>query len=425
MERRFHVLLLGQVVSQAGTHMTGFALGAWIYQKSGSVSLFGLIVVAMFLPGIVLAPMAGVLVDRWDRRRLLLSAHLGAGLCSLGLAVVYCADLLGLSAVLALLLLKTSFEIVETPVLAALTTALVPSERLGRANGLLQLGTGLSHIAAPIAAAGLLSIIGMGGVFLVDLGTFVFAMLTLLLLGRGVGAEAAARERQTRAPFLREAVSGFLHLRERSDLAALMGLGALVNLDFGMMQVLFPPLVLNMGDTRTLGIIESIGGVGLLLGGGLLAVWGGPRRPMEGVLGFTFALGVMLLLAVARPSLLLAGVGILCVLSAFPFIAGCSQTIWQREISPELQGRMFAIRAMVGNAVMAVSTSLAGPLADRLFEPLLMPGGALADSIGRIIGIGPGRGVALLIASLGVLTCAIAAVVMLTLPVRNLGRSHR
>jgi hypothetical protein len=185
--------------------------------------------------------------------------------------------------------------------------------------------------------------------------------------------------------------------------------------------VLFAPLILTLADARTLGVVESIGGAGMLLGGGVLAAWGGPKRPADGVIGFMLLLGVVLLIPVAPTSVALAAVGIFGFLFAFPFIAGCGQTIWQRETPQELQGRVFAVRLMVANAAMALASVVAGPLADKVFEPLLTPGGPLAGSAGRVLGVGPGRGVALLLATLGLVTLACAALVPLVSPLRGLG----
>lgn len=418
--RKFYLLLSGQVVSQAGGRMTGFALGVWTYQTTGSVALYASIVLAMLVPGIVLAPASGVITDRWDRLRILLLAHVGGGICAVALALGHRIGALGIGLVALLLLLKAAFESLATLALAALTAALVPTGRLNRANGLMQLGLGLSMILAPVAAASLLPLIGMGWIFLINLVTAAIAASAVLLL-RGARIQAGSGAgRAARSP-LQEAAAGFVYLRRRRDLTALLGLLAIANFDMGMGQVLFAPLILTLADARTLGVVESIGGAGMLLGGGVLAAWGGPRRPADGVIGFMLLLGAVLLTPMVRTSVTLAAAGIFGFLFAFPFIAGCGQTIWQRETPQELQGRVFAVRLMVANATMALASIVAGPLADKVFEPLLTPGGPLAGSVGRIVGVGPGRGVAMLLATLGLVTFACAALAPLAFPLRRLG----
>jgi hypothetical protein len=139
-----------------------------------------------------------------------------------------------------------------------------------------------------------------------------------------------------------------------------------------------------------------------------MMIWGGPRRPIEGVVGFTVLNGALLCLGGLRPSALLVTAGAFGVLFADQMMRGCSAVIWQRTVPQELQARVFAIRTTAAQAALPLAPLVAGPLADRIFEPALAQGGRLAPTFGRLLGVGPGRGVALLFLILGASTIVAA-----------------
>jgi hypothetical protein len=168
------------------------------------------------------------------------------------------------------------------------------------------------------------------------------------------------------------------------------------------------PMMLSFTTAAQLGFTLSAGALGMVLGGLTLTAWGGPRHKISGVLGFGLPLGAGLLLAGVRPSVLLITLGLFAFNFAIPMINGCSQAIWQLKTPPDLQGRVFSIRRMVATFTAPLGFLVAGPLADRVFEPLLAGGGALAGNLGQLIGVGPGRGIGLIFILLGALTVVIA-----------------
>jgi hypothetical protein len=157
----------------------------------------------------------------------------------------------------------------------------------------------------------------------------------------------------------------------------------------------------------------------MLLGSMLMFVTGGPRRLVFGVLGGGALVGTLFLLGAARPSLLLACIGAFGAYFAFPVMGGSSETIWQRKTPPEMQGRVFSFRWLVGRSMMPLASVSTGPLADLVFEPMLRPGGLLASSIGTIVGVGKGRGSGLMLALFGLALVVYALVSVLNPRLRN------
>jgi MFS family permease len=398
--RDFRLVWLGQVVSLLGTELTNFGLGVWVYQRTGSVTDLTFIFICASLPGLLLAPFAGVYIDRWPRRRVLALTDVGAALGTLSLLALLLADRLELWCIYLIVGFSAAFLSFQIPAFAATVTLMVPKEGLGRANGLLQLGSSAAQIAGPLLAGALVPFIGLPGLIACDLTTFLIGVGTLFL------ARIPDPERSAAAPaggLLEEAAFSFRYLRRRPGLLGLLAFFALLNLLLAMSQVLSTPLVLARGTATHLGMVLATGGVGLLAGSLLMSVWGGPARRMNGVLGFSPVLGLACLVMGAAGSIPGIAAGIFLLGFVVPIINGCDQALWQTKVEPELQGRVFGTRQLLEQITVPLSYLAAGPLADRVFEPLLSPGGRLAGSVGRFLGTGPGRGIGLQFVTMGLL----------------------
>ncbi len=406
--RTFLTVWAAQLLSLLSTATTLFAVGVWTFQRTGSVTRFSLVLFFGVLPTLLLTPLTGALVDRWNRRTSLLVGAVGGGAASLAMALLLLAGRLETWHVYLLVAAGAATQALRWPALAASVVLLVPPREVTRANGMLQLGMSLSQTLAPVAAGALLAPIGLAGVLFLAAATGGLAAATLVpvRIPRPAARPGAAR----RGTLLGEFAQGWRYLAARPGLLSLLALFAVANFFVGLVTTLVTPLVLGFADVRVLGVVLSVASAGLLAGGLLTTVWRGPRRRLDGILVPLLAQGPLLVLASLRPSAVLVAAGACAYLFAFPVIAANSQAIWQDKVAPELQGRVFALRQMVALSAVPLSRLVAGPLADGLFEPLLAPDGALAGSLGRVLGVGPGRGIALLYVVLGVAgTAAIAA----------------
>lgn len=409
--RSFLAIWSGQVVSALGSNLTGFAVGVWVYQQTGSATKYALIALVTTLPGMLLAPLAGALVDRWDRRWIMILSDLGAGCMTLILAALIWLGRLELWHIYLLLSLSSVFATLQWPAFTAATTLLVPREHLGRASGLTQTGNGIAEILAPALAGALVVTIGLDGVVLIDVVTFLVAVSTLLVV-RVPRPPVSAEGSAARGHLLREAAAGWTYIRLRTGLLTLLILLAATNFSMGVMQVLVTPMVLAFSSAAVLGRVLSIAGLGMLAGSVLMSIWGGPRRRVAGILMLLLIQGLSLVVGGLRPSAVLIAAAGFVFLFAMPLLLGTSQALWQSKVPPDLQGRVFAMRRMVAWSTLPLAYLVAGPLADRVFEPLLAADGALARTLGPWIGVGEGRGIGLLYILLGilvVLTVAIAA----------------
>lgn len=397
----FALIWVGQVVSLFGSGLTAFAVGVWVYEVTGSVTRFTLIAFFATLPAIALSPIAGALVDRWDRRRAMIVADSGAAAATLVLVLLLVTGQLALWHIYILVAVGAAFSTLQFPAFSAAVSLMLPKEQLGRAAGMMQLGEAGGQIMAPLAAGALLVSLGLAGVVTIDLVTFGVAVITLLIARVPSPPPAETDPADGPPSLLSEARYGWTYIRERPGLLALLAFFALVNLLVPFCLVLATPLVLSFTGAEWLGVVLAVGAAGGLAGGFAMSVWGGPKRRILGIVGLGPVGAVGFLLMGVRPSVPLVAAGLFIVFFAVPFANGCSQAIWQTKVAPAVQGRVFAMRRMIAQFTAPASFLLAGPLADRVFEPLLAPGGALAGSVGRVIGTGPGRGIGLLLITLG------------------------
>jgi MFS family permease len=414
--RTFTTVWLGQVASQLGTGLTGFGLGVYVFERTHSVTLFGLLIFAASLPSLVLMPLSGALVDRWDRRRVMIVADVGSGLCTVALAALLWAGTLQVWQICAMMALLTVFGELQMLAFAASIALLVPREHLGRASGLLQTGASATQVLSPVVAGILVQTIGLGGVLLIDFCTYLVAIGATLAVRFPTLRREGAR---STAGLRRDLAYGWRFIAARPGLLGLLAFFCAVFFAHSLGSVLFTPLALSFTTAAGLGVVLSVGSVGGVVGGMLMSTWGGPRRRVAGALAAGCLTGASMMLAGARPSVAVMGAGFFGMFATMPILLGSLQVVWQTKTPLEAQGRVFAIRRMIPSAMALPAYLLAGPLADRVFEPMLARGGALSGSVGAVIGVGPGRGVGFLFVLAGLVPVAAALAVWLSPRVRN------
>ena len=393
----FTIIWFGQLVSLLGTAMTRFALLIWAYKQTGSATTLALLGFFAFIFQILLSPLAGIVIDRFDRRVIMLVTDLGAGLTTMLLLVLYSTGNLAIWHLYIAEALIGALETFQRPAYSAATTTLIPKKHYARAMGMRSLAANLSTVVAPFFAGALLAFIDIDGVMLIDVATFLIAMMTLLLV-RIPRPETSTDGQAAQGNWRHELRFGFNYVRQRPGLRGLlmifMGIDVFATLAYFS---ILPAMVLARtgNDELALAAVQSALGIGGVVGGLLLSVWGGPRRKVHSIFLGT-ALSYMLgdfVFAVGRSVEVWVMAAFLTALF-IPFISGSYHAIWQVKVAPDIQGRVFAVRNMFTGAAMLIGYLIAGPLADVIFEPAMQPGGSLTGIFGGLVGIGPGAGMA-------------------------------
>ena len=299
--KTFLVIWFGQLISTLGSGLTGFALSVYVYQRTGSVTQLSLTLLAATVPAVLFSPLAGAVVDRSDRRWVMVLSDTGSGLSSLAIWLLLAVGQLEVWHIYVANAANATFGAFQRPAYMAATTLLVPKQHYGRASGLVQLGGALGQILAPLLAGFLIAAIRIEGVILIDFATYGLAILTLSLI-RIPRPQATGEGDRGGDSLLRQAAYGWFYLKERPGLLGLLLLFAFVNFALGFHSALLTPLVLSFATTEVLGILVSVGGIGLLAGSLVMSAWGGARRKVDSLLAAIFLSGLCLSLMGLRSS---------------------------------------------------------------------------------------------------------------------------
>ncbi len=420
--RTFLIIWVGQFISMIGSGLTGFGLSVWVYTETGQATPFAINALAFNLPRILFAPIAGSIADRFNRKRIMILADTAAAVITAGLAALIFTDQLQIWHIYIASALSSTFGAFQEPAYRASITMLVPKKDLARAAGIQQIASAMYSILVPLLAGVLYGMIGFRGIILVDIITFFFAISALLWAHIPQPELVTDTGESGKGVLWRDIRFGWNYLVQRPGLLTLLFYFAVVNFFLNLSGVLSGPLVLSYGTATEMGVVQMAGGAAMLIGAILIGTWGGPeKRKVWGVIFAIFLSGFGFFIMGLRPNTWVISVGQFVFLFFIPIAAALSQAIWQTKVAPDIQGRVFAIRSTISQSIIPIASLLAGPLADKIFEPRMQPGGQLADTFfGRFLGTGPGRGIGLIY-----LICAaflwVSSIVVFTYPrVRNL-----
>jgi amino acid adenylation domain-containing protein len=404
--RRFLAVASGQLLSMAGSAMTEFAVPIWIYLHTHSLLRMALFSAVALVPGIVVLPFAGTVVDRYSRRAVMLASDVAAGVvqaCFLALVLTDQLRLGHLYALLAGLSVALTFQRLAY---ASAVPQLVPKRYLGHANGVVQTAVGVAQFLIPVAAAGMLATIGLSGILAVDVVSYA-AVVCVVALTRFPPLLAGKR----REPVAVEIRTGFRYATQRRGFPAMLMFFAAFNIFLGPLFIMVQPLVLGFGTLSTVTRVAIAAALGGTAGGLLMALWGGPaHRRMRGMLSFAAVICVASLVTGLRPALAPVAAGVCGMAFGLTVMNAIYATIVQVKVPARYHGRVFAVQTLFAWCTLPIGFVLVGPFVSDAFQPLLRPDGALADTVGRVIGTGPARGIALTYLVFAVLMAAVVAV---------------
>lgn len=418
--RVFYFILIGQSLSLLGSTLTNFGLGVWAYQTGDSVTNFTLIAVASTVPGIVLGPVIGSYVDRLNRKLLLFSAQAGSALVTLLLASLYWLDALEVWHIIAVVPFASVFATVLQVGFTSTVTMMVPKDSLSRANGALGLSFGVVQLVGPLLAGIAMDHIGVDGIFVIDIATFLVGLLSIVIF---TIPNPEKNENQDDTSLWFEIKEAYLLLRSRPGVLGGLYLFTLIWFNVSAVQVLILPLILSFASTTELGLIQSIAGLGMLMGGILMIAWKGPEKKMYGILAGSIFIAICLVLLPIPPSVVWVATFSFLIMFVAPVATVCSQTLWQNKVPPQFHGRAFSLRNTIMKAAQPLAFLSAGVLADNVFEPLMVEGAWLAELLGGYWGTGSGRGVAVMISLFGALSLLVVIIAALTPSIRTVDTS--
>jgi len=403
--KAFFVMWIGQFVSLLGSAMTAFAIPIWVFGQTERVQELALLGLAFILPLILMSPVAGTIVDRNNRKMMMIVSDLASGLTTIVVLALVLTDSLQIWHLYVTNFVNGAFQTFQWPAYSSAISVMIPKEQYGRVAGLTSLARNGSRIFAPLLAGALLGLIGLQGILLIDIVTFTVAIVTLLFI-HVPNPPRTAEGQKGQGSIWQESVYGFQYIWQRPSLMGLqlvfLFCNFLVTLAITMQAAMI--LARTDQDAAIFAWVSAAGAVGGVAGALLMSAWGGPKRRVHGVLlgwAITGLLGTSLVgIGQSWP---VWAVGFFIGTGIIPILNGSNQAIWQSKVAPDIQGRVFSIRRLIAWVSNPLARVLAIPLADELLEPAMQEGGSLVSTFAWLVGTGPGAGMGLIFVFSGVI----------------------
>jgi MFS family permease len=427
----FYTLIVTQTFSLIGSSMTSLAVAIKVYKDTDQATPLTMAAFFAALPALLSSSLAGVLADRWDRRRVMALADTGQALGTLLLLFTFATGIFEVWHLYVVALIQAVFGALQGPAFQAASTMLVPDEHRDRANAIRQLTGPMAGIIAPVLAGLLFVVIGAVGVMAIDLLTFAVAVAVVLVLeiphpektieGRAF-EESGPRAAGFLAPYRalwHEVTIGFRFLVSRRILLLMSLYVSLVNFLIGGAFVLNTPYVLSItGSSAALGTLMAITSLGAILGGVIMGTWGGTRPRIHTIMPGIALSGLCLALYGVSRSTITMGAAMFMLMLPIPMINASFMSIMQIKIPPDLQGRVFAALGQLAIILNPLAFLIAGPLADRVFEPAV--GGGGWDRVAPLVGSHEGAGIGLIMLLAGCLITLVTLLVYTSSAVRSM-----
>jgi DHA3 family macrolide efflux protein-like MFS transporter len=369
---KFFTIWGGQAFSLVGSALVQFALVWWLTAKTGSATILATATLAALLPQIVLGPFAGALVDRWDRRIIMIVADSSIAAATGVLIFLYATGRVQVWHVYVIMFLRSLGGAFHHPAMTSSTSLMVPDKHLARIAGMNQTLQGIISIFAPPLGALLISLLPTELVLAIDIGTAVLAVIPLFFIPIPQPPRQVAQTNGTaqKTSYWHDLKEGFRYVVKWPGLFGVVLLAMLLNFLLSPASSLLPLLVRQEfhGGAQQLGWVESVFGVGVILGGLALSAWGGfKRRILTSFCGIV-GIGIGVILTGLSPAdmfwLLLAANFVLGF--AQVFANGPLMAIFQSAVAPDVQGRVFSLIGAGATAMMPLSLLIAGPVSDWL-----------------------------------------------------------
>lgn len=395
--RTFTILWFGQLVSAIGSTMTYFASVIWMWSLSESATTLSLGGFFGIATSLVLTLFSGIIVDRVNRKLLILIADLVAGLSTVILLFLALKNSLEIWHLYIAIAINTPFNQIQILAYQASISLLVSPKNYTRATSM---GAALNYgssILAPALAGIFYPVIGFEGILIIDILTFIVAIATLLLtvIPQPQPSNSNNLSQQTIG---KQITFGFSYVWQKSGLLALLTVTTLFGFAHDIGAAIYEPMILarSGGDSNILGFAASAAGAGGITGAIIVTIWGGTKRRINGVLLAMLGAGISKTIFGLGETAFVWIPAQFCSSLNFPLMGSSDTSIWLTQVSPDIQGRILAMRSLMRQSVSAIAYLIAGPLADYIFEPAMQPGGILSPFFSPIFGSEKGAGIALL-----------------------------
>lgn len=405
--KQFMTIWTGQLISNIGSGMTAFALAVYVYQLTGSVTWVSVVTLLAYLPIILLNPIGGILADRFDRRLMMICGDLFSGLGLLYILISIQTGHVGIVPIVIGVTINSIFASLLDPSYRATVTDLLTEEEYAKASGLVQMAGNARYLISPAIAGIILGFTDIRVILIIDISTLFITVLAVASVRKNI---QKVKPRKEKFNFIKELREGMQYITRDTGTASLVLLMGFMCFFIGFVQTLMIPLVLPIVSVKTVGFMESVSAIGMVVGSVVISILGIKKNYSKILIVSLILCGCFM--ALIGTSTHIAFILAACVLffAALPFVNTCADVLIRVRIPNSVQGRVWGLISLLTQTGCVIAYATCGILADHVFEPMMQENGALADSIGKVIGIGEGRGIGLMLIIAGVLMVAVALV---------------
>lgn len=412
--RHFTTILGFQIISEFGSALTSFSLGVWAYQTSDSFTAYGLIFFAASMSVFAAAPIAGSIVDRLNKKTVLLFSSLGSALISLSIGMLYWFQVLEIWHIFFLTLVNGIIMAFSKPAIVTSIKILIDPNDLAKANGIMATGFGMVSLLAPVAAGVLMVKYGLFTILMIDLTSFCVGIFALSML------RLPYRQLAPNETVIEGIKFAWAYLKKKSQMFWLIGFYAVLNFFIGIAVVLLQPMILSLTDAEGLGRVMAIAGLGYLAGAILMGVWGGPERKIYAIYGAALFMGLGMFFTPMYTNIWILSLGAFLLSAAVPIFLTANIVIIQKKVETQVLGRVDGLGTIITGFCLPMGYLVAGPIAEYFFEPLMQNPNESLALLQNLYGIGKGRGVAVMISLSSLAVVFIVLVAMLLPKIRRI-----
>jgi len=406
--KKFLLLWLGESVSTIGSGMTSFGVGIYVFQQTHSALWVSLAALFAFLPTVLLSPFAAVLSDRFDRRLLML---LGDLLSVVGVIIVLISVISKTESMIPVLIGVGISAVMISPVEPAYKASvsdLLDEDEYARASGMVQIASSSRFLVSPVLAGILIAFAGIEWVLLIDIATFFVTAVTITQVrkisrkDRTPEATKPVATISSGSGYLNDFREGFRAIAKDGTVKALILLMAFMCFFIGFIQVLMTPMVLSFTGEKQLGIIISLSAFGMLVAAIVIGIFKiGTHLHTVLRISLVCAALTMSLIGLRENPVWIVFFGFLFFF-CLPWINTVAEVIIRKRIPNALQARAWGLIGFLTQIGYIGAYMVSGPVADYFFEPMMQEGGAWVPSLGKIFGVGSGRGIAVMLVAAGI-----------------------
>lgn len=392
--KKFLVIWMGDLISNIGTGMTAFGLGVFVWQLTKSALDVAMVEMAALLPMILFSPAAGVLADRFDRRLLMILGDCVSGLGLIVLLVFMSTGNIQIWQIILCVGFSSAFSSLLDPAYKATLTDLLTEDDYAKASGMVGIASSSKFLISPIIGGLILAFYSIEVIIIIDILTVAITVSTILFVRKSLAVKSQAKKE---LDFFKDLKEGWQIILESKGVMLLIVLVSVLMFYMGIIQVLSKPMILSFTSEKTTGILQTIVACGMMASSIMIGT-GVIKRNYVNIMVVSFIVsGITMAGFGATTSIPVIIISGFLFFASLPFATTCIDVLIRKSIDNEKQGRAWGLISLISQVGFVFAYVFAGVLADYVFNPALVEGGVLANTVGKIIGTGETRGVGFLI----------------------------